>query len=474
MGASVSGLFRVETDLRDCEVDGKIPDGLSGAFYRVGPDPQFPLRPGNIPFDGEGHASLFRIRDGRVDYRSRFVRNERYLAQQQAGRSLFPMYRNPQLDDPLATGLSRSTANTHILPYRDLLLALKEDSPPTALDPLTLETRVANYTFDDTLPSRTFTAHPKIDSESGNLVAFGYEAAGHGSNALSLFEYSPQGRLLWNARIRAPYVSEVHDFAVTRNFIAFFLMPLLIDEQQMTRGGIHWSWDGGEPSWFGYVRRGGDGSDVRWVRGPTRGMFHVMGCFDDGHRLYVDMPLARGNLAPFLPQRDGTAYDPAAALCTMTRASVDTSRHLPRGYELEVLGAHTGTLPRQDDRYTTVPYRYGYLPCPDPDGDPLASPSCVARFDHQTRKVRLYRGGPSAVMSEFCFAPRSAAAAEGEGWLVGVATRLDERGLRQLLILDAERPDEGPLATVHLPLPIVGQVHGWWTPEWQLGKGGSG
>jgi hypothetical protein len=63
-------LSRVEADVRDCQITGKIPADLSGAFYRVGPDPHYPLLPRNIPFDGEGHVCMFRIRDGRVDYLS--------------------------------------------------------------------------------------------------------------------------------------------------------------------------------------------------------------------------------------------------------------------------------------------------------------------------------------------------------------------------------------------------------------------
>jgi hypothetical protein len=42
-------LFRVEQDIAFCEVDGKVPTDLAGAFYRTGPDAQFPLRQGNIP-----------------------------------------------------------------------------------------------------------------------------------------------------------------------------------------------------------------------------------------------------------------------------------------------------------------------------------------------------------------------------------------------------------------------------------------
>ena len=55
---------RSEHTLYDCEVDGDIPDDLDGAFYRVGPDPQYPKPKGlehDIAFDGEGHASMFRI-----------------------------------------------------------------------------------------------------------------------------------------------------------------------------------------------------------------------------------------------------------------------------------------------------------------------------------------------------------------------------------------------------------------------------
>ncbi len=89
MGVRPGGprLFRVEADIKDIEVDGKIPPDLNGAFYRTGPDPQYPLNPRNIPFDGEGHVSMFRIKDGHVDYKSRFVRNERYVAQEKASNA---------------------------------------------------------------------------------------------------------------------------------------------------------------------------------------------------------------------------------------------------------------------------------------------------------------------------------------------------------------------------------------------------
>ena len=67
---------RAEIDLYDCEVEGTLPTDLDGVFYRVGPDPQYPKDPkyaGDIAFDGEGHVSMFRIKDGHVDYRTRYA-----------------------------------------------------------------------------------------------------------------------------------------------------------------------------------------------------------------------------------------------------------------------------------------------------------------------------------------------------------------------------------------------------------------
>jgi len=461
-------LFRLEADVHDCQVTGKVPTDLNGAFYRVGPDAQYPLHPKTIPFDGEGHVGMFRIKNGRVDFKSRMVRNERYIANDKAGRQLFPVYRNPSQDDPSAKGLSRSTANTHIINHKNYLLALKEDSPPVAMDLLTLDTVDPVYTFDGQLPSKTFTAHPKLDSMTGNMVAFGYEADGFGSKTVSIFEITPQGKMVWNTKIQVPYVGMLHDFAVTEKHVVFYVIPLAIDEKQMAEGGIHWSWYPGQPTYFGFVRRGGDGKDVQWIQGPTRSATHVMGTFDDGNKLYVDVEMSMGLPFPFMPIRDGSRWDPVTGASHITRLSVDLSKKRPSAYGIEQLYPHQGALPRQDDRYNTVPYRYGYLPCPDPNAAPGTGGACYARFDHQTRTSTLFNAGTDTSLAECCFAPRSGNAPEGSGYLVGTATRNSEGGRADLIILDAERLADAPVAVVHLPMRIATQIHGWWVPEAQL------
>ena len=95
--------------------------------------------------------------------------------------------------------------------------------------------------------------------------------------------------------------------------------------------------------------------------------------------------------------------------------------------------------------------------------------SLYAAMAQQASDVATFvAGNPGASLAECCFAPKSATAAEGEGYLVGVVTRQNEGGRTDFVILDAQRLADGPLATVKLPVRNPGQVHGWWVREDQL------
>ena len=90
MFAGVNAPSRIEVDIADLEVEGAIPPGIDGAFYRVGADHQFPPRFLNdVPFNGDGMVTMFRFKDGRVSLKSRYVRTDRWKAENAAGRALF-------------------------------------------------------------------------------------------------------------------------------------------------------------------------------------------------------------------------------------------------------------------------------------------------------------------------------------------------------------------------------------------------
>ena len=461
-GGSVAGsVHRSEDTLYDCEVEGKLPADLDGAFYRVGPDPQYP-KPAkwtmDIPFDGEGHISMFRIKDGHVDYRSRYAKNQRWKAQHAARKSLFGMYRNPATDDPSVKGLSRGTANTQIVYHHGKLFAMKEDSPPVALDPITLETTNDYYTFGGGMKSLTFTAHPKIDPHTGEMIAFGYEAKGFYTPDIEVFSCDKTGKVNWSAWVKAPYTCMIHDFAVTQRHVAFLVTPLAANQELLDKGGPHWAWDSSLPSYLGVMRRGGDGKDIKWFKGPGWMATHTMGAWSDGDKLYFDVDGAPGNQFPFFPSVH-EPFNPQASVGRVVRLTVDMSDKDPNGYGRETLFPEvSGALSRQDDRYHTVPYRYGIL-----------NGAGWNWLDHQTGKVQTFTL-PGARLAEATFVPRKTGAPEGDGYLIGVADNIKESGRSDLVIVDTHDLAAGPVAVVHMPYKVVGQIHGLWVPGDQLPK----
>jgi len=470
-GSAAGAVNRSENDLYDCEVEGKLPTDLDGIFFRVGPDPQYPKPPqyeSDVAFDGEGHVCSFRIQNGHVDFKSRFVRNQRWKAQHAARKSLFGMYRNPMTDDPSVKGLSRGTANTQIFYHHGKLLALKEDSPPVAMDPLTLETTDDYYLFGGKYEGLTHTAHPKIDSHTGELVGFGYEAKGLNTNDVYVYSADPKGKLNWHAWIKVPYAGMIHDFGVTEKHIMFFVIPMATSMESIRAGKVHFAWDSSLPCYVGVMRRGGDGKDVRWFKGPQYMCTHTMGNWTDGEKVYFDQDGGEGNQFPFFPSLNpADPFVPAKAAGRVRRFTMDLSSKSNESYEVETLYPQiTGALARQDDRYHTVPYRYGFL-----NGRDIVSGAAGwACFDHQARTSKVFSLGPDARLQEMCFVPRKKDAPEGDGYLIGVATRTKENGRADLVLVDTKHLDDGPVATVKLPYRIPDQVHGFWVPGDQLPK----
>ncbi|CAN5720612.1 hypothetical protein BH10PSE5_BH10PSE5_05620 [soil metagenome] len=123
----LSGNFapvRSEDDF-DLPVTGEIPSGLRGTLYRTGPNPQFqPIDPNYHWFTGDGMLHGFRVADGKVSYRNRYVRTPKWELEHEHGRSLFAGF-NPMLSDPLAAGKDGGVANTNILWHAGRLLALE-------------------------------------------------------------------------------------------------------------------------------------------------------------------------------------------------------------------------------------------------------------------------------------------------------------------------------------------------------------
>ncbi len=462
--------LRFEGEIFDCEVQGDIPRDIHGTFYRLGGDWLYPPKsPDDAPFSADGYISMFRFSNGRVDYKGRFVRTPRYLANRGAGRQLFGIYRNRAADDPSVRSLNSTVANTTPVVHAGRLFATKEDARPYEIDPHTLETR-GEWDFYGKYASLTFTAHPKIDPVSGELVCFGYEATGEASREVYVTFIDRTGHVTREVRLTAPYVGEMHDMAITPSHVVIPLYPLTTDKEWLAAGNIHWYWDERLPGYLCVLPRDGDAKDARWIKGSPHAMVHTLNATTEGNRLVVDGAVSDANPFPFFPYRTREPWTPQTGSSTIRRWTLDLASKQEGWEEQNPFPAASGGLPRIDDRFTSMPYRYGYMGYSDPSrpfdvtltgGRAFPITNCVGRFDMDAGRLDTLFVGSDGTLQEACFVPKQNGASEGEGYLVAVYSNL-AASRSELIVVDAERMEE--LGRVILPFEISVQVHGVWAP----------
>lgn len=462
---------RFEGEVFDLIVEGTIPDEIDGTFFQVAPDPQFPPMLGeDMFFNGDGAVSAFCFKNGHVDFKRRYVMTERLKAQRAARSSLHGVYRNPYTNDASVQDINNSTANTNVIVHAGKLLALKEDSAPYALDPITMDT-IGLWDFNGQLTSATFTAHPKIDPANGDLLCFGYEAKGEATPDIVYYEIDAHGRKKRETWIVAPYAAMIHDFAVTEHYVIFPLMPLTVDLERMKAGGKHFQWQPGLDQLFGVLRRDGDGSDIRWFKAPNGFQGHTLNAFDDKGRIYIDMPITSGNIFYFFPQADGTLPLPETLSSNMMRVMIDMNSRSD-GLEMTPLTSFACEFPRSDDRYMGQQYTHGFMLAMDPTKPfneakigprPFQFFNQLAHINVTTGKTKTWFADDQSSFQEPIFVPKSADAPEGEGYVIGLCNRLADFST-DLLVMDAQHIDEGPIATIRLPMRLRMSLHGNWVP----------
>jgi carotenoid cleavage dioxygenase-like enzyme len=473
---------RFEGDVFDCEVVGKIPTDLNGVFVRVGGEWVYPPKfADDAALNSDGYISQFTFRNGKVDYRGRWVRTPRFVANAEAGRQLYGYYRNPYTDDPKVRDPQRpalrTVSNTSPLAFAGKLFALKEDGLPQRIHPETLES-LGSWDFEGQWKSQTFTAHPRIDPVSGEMIAFGYEATGLASDDLFVYTIDPRGKVKREVRLKVPYVSVMHDMAITQKHIVFPFGGYVTSQERLQSGKVHWGWDATKPSHIGVLPRDGDAKDVRWFRGPERCMMHVFNAHTEGNKVILYAPFYESNFFPFFPPVDGTPWNPAKARAYVRRITLDLKSRGDTWKEEVLWDLPVGDLGRIDSRFQSLPARYGFTGYTDPKrpfDEARAGTSrtrvtnCYGRFDFATGKMTSYFAGETHSLQECQFIPRGPNAVEGDGYLIGVASNFAE-GRSELVIADAQRLEDGDIARVLLPFRANQQVHGIWVGPNELSR----
>ncbi|HEY2256335.1 MAG TPA: carotenoid oxygenase family protein [Variovorax sp.] len=444
-----------EADADFLPVLGELPIGLCGTLLRNGPNPQFP-NPDRHLFSGDGMLHAFHFAEGRVSHRNRWIRTARWKAERAAALGLVDESGRPSVSD-------EGVANTNVVWHAGRLLALEEFHLPIEMAPGTLET-LGPFDFGGGLQG-PFTAHPKADPVSGELLFFGFGTPDKLSSGMSYGSIDPAGRVTRFDRFEAPYASMVHDFAITERHVLFPVLPLTGSMSRAMRGLPPFAWEPQLGARVGIMpRHGSPDQDMRWFEGEAGYVFHIMNAWEErdergGLRILADV--MRFDEPPLFPYPDGRPTDPLRSMARLCRWRFDMDGRSNR-FEQQPLSDVVGEFPRIDERRTGLPYRHGWYAC-QREAVFGAGHQGLAHFDAKSGKETLHYLPPGDRVSEPVFVPRAADAPEGEGWLLATAFRAAENR-SDLVIFDALALADGPVATVQLSHRVPAGFHGNWVP----------
>ncbi|NQZ99293.1 MAG: carotenoid oxygenase family protein [Myxococcales bacterium] len=454
-----------ETKALDLPVEGELPEGLYGAYVRNGPNAVH--APNNLYhwFDGDGMVHGLYFRDGRVEYRSRFVQTQGLADETEAGRSIWPGVMGP-FDFDLPRHFMKDTANTDVILHGDRLLALWYlCGAPYDLDPRTLETRgVADF---GGRWSSTVSAHPKVDERTGELVFF----------TLSDFEppymhygvVGADGVLAHTIPIDLPGARAPHDITLTERFSIVHDFPLFHDPAVLREHGYRVArFYRDLPSRFGVLPRRGGTDDVRWFEFEAGYVLHMVNAWEEGDWIVMD-----GCFQPDPTIRRRPEEGELASMLGYLRIRA----HLHR-WEMNLATGETRERPLDDlnvefclpdTRRYGQKTRYSWHQHIPVDSYTVEFHALV-KYDHSDGSCVRFDYEPGWIASESPFAPHIGATDEDDGWIVTIATHRDT-GASEGWVFEAQEIERGPIARIPLPTRVPSGFHAKWLPGERLWNG---
>ena len=273
------GDFNISATLQD------LPGPVIAATYSVTSAQVLPSLGRYHPFDGDGMVHRVRFENGAARYTRRYVRTEGFQAESEAGEALWGS--STERPDFTRKGAPfKNTANTATVRHNGRYFSLLEAAPPTEFD-RDLRT-LGECTFDGRLQG-PMTAHPKVDSVTGDMLFFGYSPS---APYLRYSEVNAAGELVHSTEIDIPSPVMMHDFVITEHYAIFFDAPAIFDLHKMLQGGEPMSWQPDNGTRIGVLRRGSEGSQVRWFDIDNSYVVHFFNAWENGNNAALPVPKA--------------------------------------------------------------------------------------------------------------------------------------------------------------------------------------
>ena len=431
------------------EVIGEIPADISGHFLRIGPNPYYvPDESRYHIFDGDGMIHGVHITEGKATYRNRFVASTGLSKERAAGRWIYPGLN--MIGDYLAKGEmpeTKNTGNTAMVVHNGQLFAMMEGGTPYRISLPDLETE-GEHDFDGTL-HHNFTAHPKVDIKSGEMMTFGY---GISPPFLTYSVVDNSGRAVHTKEITIPKSVMMHDCAITEQYTIFPDLPLIFDFESMMAGDGLVQWDPGNGCRIGIVPRMGDDDSIRWFDIEESFLFHVANAWEEGD--VVVFQACRSDRGGIVTKAGSDVREQLGQLhewrFNLATGEVE-SNALDQDYYCDFPRINDGLVGYRN-RYTYAA-RFRVQDMPVFDGE--------LKYDNETDEIQVHHFGEGCESGEAVFAPCIGGSEEDDGYVICfVYDPVSETSECQ--IIDARNFEAPPVARIKIPQRVPHGFHASW------------
>ena len=412
------GPVAAETTTTTLQVTGAIPADLNGRFLRNGPNPALDVDAGDYHwFTGRGMVHGVRLNEGRAEwYRSRLV--------------------------------GGSHANTSVIGHGGRTLAIVESGGLPQDLSYTLESIGDNVSI-----GTGYTAHPKLDPDTGELHAICYDWA-ELRDHVRYVVVDANGEWADETEIPMNGMPMIHDMSLTENYAVIFDLPVTLSFMALGTGAsFPFRWDDEHEPRIGLLPRGGDAAQTIWCPITPNYAYHPMNAYEDQDgNVVIDICRyermfdqdTRGPFGDSLPRFDRWTINPNT-----------------RKVSEETIDERSQEFPRCHPALNGKPYQYGYCVAVER----FVFPSIYKHDLHAGTTVE-FDLGPGRHSAEPVFIPRVGSSAEDDGYVMTFVYD-SAKNASDLIILDAQDLSRPPLAAVHLPNRVPFGFHGNWVADSQ-------
>ena len=447
-------------------VTGKIPEWLEGNYIRNGPG-MYNVNGTRMNhwFDAMGALHSFNIRNGKVDYISKYIDCNSYRSVRDDGKLSYSEFATDpcrslfkKVQSYVFPSLPNMTDNPkiHVARIGERYMALGETPMQVEFDPETLEKTGVDEIVPGAFAYKT-TAHPHFEGEHAyNLVVkFGMQSH------YRIHDMVNKGRALASVAVRKP--AYLHGFGMSKKYFIIAAGPLLVVPIHLLfwkRPYIenhHWLPEEGGQIWV--IEKATGKVAARFETEPFF-HFHHVNAWEEGEELVMDLNAYEDASIVqqyYLRELERDDLRLPAGKMIRYRLNLRTKK-----YSRTPLSDACIELPRIDywRMNTCADYRYVYGISVHPE-QPLGFYNSLVKVDTHTGRNRYWRED-GCYPGEPCFIPRPGSKNDEDGVLLSIV--LDTRnGNSYLLVLDASSLEEMARATV--PEPVVFGFHAEFFPH---------